>query len=348
MFLVVIAKSIALALALSSGEATISPCANDNDFRYPSPVEDKMLNCKQIRYRENRRALMCTFPEVATNCPQACGLCCEDVASYQFKLRNMDVFQSCTWILGNKNMEKIKRRHSIYCTYGEENLLYAWGNRTVRDACPVSCDFCFSPVPAILPSGPTTWQEDLETVLDELNSYLLSNSTFLDQMIFSLVTAQSNAKERLNPDLYNAFLLEGNGWPTTIPEYLAFLTRYAQWVPQQNDYDGWLAKPNQSYDESHQEVYDRLVHFYYLINQKLPNDGKTLQDDPWFSDWLVEYAKVWGKFCDSTESITPETIHSFWKLSKPFNITQSMIPINEEDIPGSINKYTIYNDKGQP
>ncbi len=200
-----------------------------------------------------------------------------------------------------------------------------------------------------LTSGPTTWQEDLDTVLNKLVDYLYSNPVFLDQLKFSLVTAQKNASEKLDRNLYSAFglLVPGNGWPTTIPEYLAFLTRYAQWVPQQNDYDGWLAKPNQSYDESHQEIYDRLVHFYYLINQKL-NDGTTLQDDPWFSDWLVEYAKVWGKFCDSPESITPETIHSFWKLSKPFDITQSMIPINEEDIPGSINKYTIYNDKGQP
>jgi len=195
---------------------------------------------------------------------------------------------------------------------------------------------------------PTSWQEDLNASLKEFENYISMNNTFEEELLFSLNIADKRAKCDLRPELYDAFLLEVNGWPTTIQQYVKYLQWFASWIPQQNDYDGWLSKDG-DYLSSHEEIYDRLCHFYYLINQRLPdNDDKTVQDNEWFAGWIVKFAQVWGKFCDSPESISPETIYSFWKYSKLFNVTDSMIPINEEDIPGNTNKFTIYNDQGKP
>jgi len=198
----------------------------------------------------------------------------------------------------------------------------------------------------------TTWQQDLEARLEELEKYIGTNAAFGHDLSHSLKTANDNAKgahntkSALNPELYKAFLLEVNGWATSFEDYFKYLTWHASYVPRQNDYEGWLNGTTQDYYSTHQEVYDQLCHFYYLINQQLPSGG-TVQDNTWFAAWLVKYAQVWGKFCNAPESISPESIYSFHKLSN-FNVTDSMIPMNEEDIDGNINNYTIYNDKGQP
>jgi len=204
----------------------------------------------------------------------------------------------------------------------------------------------------------TPWQKYLETRLKELNEHIKANPNFQADLLYSLQTANSNASQNggLDSRLYEAFRIAGvNGWPTSFEEYFAFLTWFASYIPQQSDYNGWISD-TQDYSSTHQEVYDRLCHFSYLINQPLSTspvgeDKKTkttVQDDEWFADWLIKYAQVWGKFCDSPESISPETINSFYKNSKKFKIADSMIPMNEEDIPGSINKYTIYNEDGKP
>jgi len=92
--------------------------------------------------------------------------------------------------------------------------------------------------------------------------------------------------------------------------------------------------------QSHQEVYDRLCHFYFLIND--------IQNNDWFSRWLVQFARVWGKFCDSPDSISPETIYSFYELSPKFEVLDCMIPMNEEDRPEVLPEFTICNRDGEP
>lgn len=191
------------------------------------------------------------------------------------------------------------------------------------------------------------WQIDLETRLEELKTYIAQNSTFADGLLSSIQCAQKLGRENLAPELYEAFLIETPyGWPTSIDAYYRYLTWYASYVPQQSDYDGWLDGSVLDYNSTHQEVYDHLCHFYYLINQRLLSNGVTLQNDVWFSEWIVRYANVWGKFCNGPDSISPKTIQSFYKNSKKFNITDSMIPMNEEDI--EVNQYTIYNDQNKP
>lgn len=205
----------------------------------------------------------------------------------------------------------------------------------------------------------STWKEDLKVQLKELKTYVRSNYDFKRQLKKSLQIAKINAKRDLNPLLYKAFILDDvSGWPETMNEYYRYLTWFASYAPQQQPYDGWLNGPPQDYDASHQEVYDQLCHFYYLINQNVcspPDDDSkkkvTVQDNEWFADWLVRYAKVWGKFCNSAESISPKTIYSFYARSEKYNVTDSMIPLNPDDdqeLTHERHDYTIYNGEGIP
>lgn len=192
------------------------------------------------------------------------------------------------------------------------------------------------------------WERDLEIRLEELEQYLANNATFETDLLYSIQSAKSRGRQNLDPKLYYAFLIGVNGWPSSIDEYFRFLTWFSSYVPQQSNYEGWLNGTTQDYYSTHQEVYDRLCHFYFLIYQPLPSGCGTVQDNSWFAEWLVRYAQVWGKFCNSPDSISSQTIQSFVKNSKSFNITDSMIPMNEEDIPGNVDQYTIRNEKGQP
>lgn len=191
------------------------------------------------------------------------------------------------------------------------------------------------------------WERDLKICLKKLEHYIANNATFKTDLLYSIQLAKRSAHQNLESKLYHAFLLGVNGWPTSIDEYFCYLTWYSSYVPQQSNYKGWLNGTTQDYNSTHQEVYDRLCHFSFLIYQTLPRGG-TVQDNKWFAKWLVRYAQVWGKFCNSPDSISPQTIQSFVKYSKSFNITDSMIPMDKEDIHGNIDQYTIYNEKGQP
>ena len=152
-------KASLLALALIQGSASAA-CVNDPTFEWPSIADgNKKKTCKQIRIKESRRTTMCLISEVATACPQSCGVCCEDDSTFEFPLRNNpDKIQNCTWILRNKNEDKTEKRIDRYCTKGENGTkpLYTHNNRTIRDACPKSCNFCFTTVTPEPTSGPTT------------------------------------------------------------------------------------------------------------------------------------------------------------------------------------------------
>eukprot|EP00550_Attheya_septentrionalis_P013577 CAMPEP_0198306062 /NCGR_PEP_ID=MMETSP1449-20131203/58221_1 /TAXON_ID=420275 /ORGANISM="Attheya septentrionalis, Strain CCMP2084" /LENGTH=503 /DNA_ID=CAMNT_0044008607 /DNA_START=3143 /DNA_END=4654 /DNA_ORIENTATION=- len=195
----------------------------------------------------------------------------------------------------------------------------------------------------------STWQGNLDKRIEELQYHVDSSPDFKTNLEYSLKKADSNGRSMLNPKLYEAFLLDGApGWPTDVNEYYSFLRWFASFVPQQSSYDGWKADPSCP-SSAYQEVYDQLCHFYYLVDQPL-SDGRIVENDPWFAKWVVEYANVWGEFCDTTDSISPETIYSFHKRSPNFNITDSMIPWNKEDYPddGIFPPYTIFNSKHEP
>lgn len=66
--------------------------------------------------------------EVHNACPQTCGLCCADDASYTFPTTNSGD-QDCDW-LGKKQV-----RIETYCDQ--------WlGGQNVKNGCPLTCGLC--------------------------------------------------------------------------------------------------------------------------------------------------------------------------------------------------------------
>ena len=149
---------------------------------------------------------------------------------------------------------------------------------------------------------------------------------FVKQLLESLKKANDQAKEGgLDQALYEALPLKGmNGWPTTFDEYVYYLCVYSRWIPHQSDNPAW-ADPTDLGE--HQEVYDYLCWFYWLIDQPLKSlRGGVLQDIPWFADFLVLWARDWGRFLNSTESFNDAILESFRRESPEYQIEDSMIP----------------------
>lgn len=155
---------------------------------------------------------------------------------------------------------------------------------------------------------------------------------FLPMLVRSLERASQRAQlplpEGLDPALYAALPFDGmDGWPTTIETYVDFLVRFSRWIPQQSSDPVWCEPGSETKRNplgEHQEVYDRLCFFYWLIDQDL-GDGKVLQDIPWFARFLVGYARVWGNFLDSTDSFSEEILKNFIEYSPKYKVENSMI-----------------------
>lgn len=153
------------------------------------------------------------------------------------------------------------------------------------------------------------------------------DTDFVAQLLESLDLANTKAKDGgLDPGLYEALPLPGmKGWPTTFDEYVYYLVAYSRWIPHQSSEAVWL-DPTSPIGE-HQEVYDYLCWFYWLIDQPLDSlDGGVLQDIPWFAKFLVVWADVWGHFLDTPASWSPAMLDSFIAESPEYTIQDSMIP----------------------
>ena len=151
----------------------------------------------------------------------------------------------------------------------------------------------------------------------ELLVHAKYHPSFIELLTQSLNMARNTAREQLDPALFDAL-----AWPTSYPEYIAYLRDFSRWVPQQSSDPAWK-NPN---SDEHQEVYDRLCHFYWLIDQGVGANGSVVVEDiPWFSEWLVGYARYWGAFLDTTESFSPEILESFLKNSPMYEVEASMV-----------------------
>eukprot|EP00357_Protocruzia_adherens_P023126 CAMPEP_0114999770 /NCGR_PEP_ID=MMETSP0216-20121206/16346_1 /TAXON_ID=223996 /ORGANISM="Protocruzia adherens, Strain Boccale" /LENGTH=396 /DNA_ID=CAMNT_0002364713 /DNA_START=133 /DNA_END=1323 /DNA_ORIENTATION=+ len=135
--------------------------------------------------------------------------------------------------------------------------------------------------------------------------------------------AQEKAKLHLKPELYDAFNSifrdkdSGDvfGWPTTVEDYLKYLDTFVKMTPNEiNDPlhpKAWKSSPGEN--GYNRKVFDLLCQSYWMICQDV-GDGqqkKTLQEYPIFSEWLQNFARDWGTFLDSEDSLTPESLRSF-------------------------------------
>ena len=156
-----------------------------------------------------------------------------------------------------------------------------------------------------------------ESVIQSLDEQAHQDQDFIGLLEASLQEANHKAKSELDRDLYK--VLE---WPTSYPEYVEYLRFFVRWIPQQENIDAW----KQPHTENHQEVYDRLCHFYFLIDQPVgPNKDVIVQNIDWFSDWLVDFADAWGDFLNTTDSFNDEVLASFILNSPEFQVGNSMV-----------------------
>ncbi|ULC60823.1 phosphatidylserine decarboxylase [Flaviramulus sp. BrNp1-15] len=147
--------------------------------------------------------------------------------------------------------------------------------------------------------------------------YLLNLATTDDWTLIeqSLNIAKNNARLSLDQVLFESLY-----WPTDRYSYINYLNAFVKWIPQQSGEAAWR-KPNTLHS---QEVYDRLCHYYYLVDQQT-SSGTLAQNIPWFSEFLVDYANYWGDFLNTPESFNETILNSFIKFSPQYRIQDSMV-----------------------
>ncbi len=153
-------------------------------------------------------------------------------------------------------------------------------------------------------------------VVNELKNRLDQDSELANLLEESLKKARLIAEAELNPELYKALR-----WPEDIPSYLEYLEWFANWPPQQSTDPVWTEPGT----DEQQEVYDRLCHFYWLIDQKVGPGKRIVENDEWFSQWLIKYADAWGSFLDTTESFNDDILKSFLEDSPKYRVQDSLI-----------------------
>ncbi len=178
-------------------------------------------------------------------------------------------------------------------------------------------------------------------VIQALKEKLDNDKELREALLLSLKLAKANAGNgSLEPKLFDALR-----WPLTVQEYISYLDFYAKWIPNQYG-DAW--RTPDGYNQN-QEVYDRLCHFHWLVNQELYGNGVVLfqavQSGEWFREWMTSYARLWGEFLDTPESFNENTLNSFREFAPQYHIEDSMIvdPHTGRLIPNSPSGWQTFN-----
>ena len=150
----------------------------------------------------------------------------------------------------------------------------------------------------------------------------LRNEVSKEEGFFELLNASlSAAKKAASNGALNSQLFTILDWPTDLVSYINYLEEFKCWKPQQSSNPAW-----QDADGNSQEVYDRLCHFYFLIDQKVGANGTTIvQNIDGFKEWLVAFTDVWGSFLNTTDSFSEDILQTFIKYSPKYRIQDSMI-----------------------
>ncbi len=152
-------------------------------------------------------------------------------------------------------------------------------------------------------------------IIHELEKKLEADTSLKNTLLLSLQKAKVIGESELDTALFAAL-----DWPESIDSYLDYLRAFACWIPQQSKDKAWTAPGT----DEQQEVYDRLCHFYWLIDQKVDNGKKIVEDNTWFSQWLIRYAAIWGDFLNTTESFNHEILQTFLEDSLKYRVEDSM------------------------
>ncbi len=107
--------------------------------------------------------------------------------------------------------------------------------------------------------GTTQQQTTTAEAIEVFKAKAAADPNFVELLESSLKSAESQAKTQLDRALYEAL----NYWPCDLAGYVDYLVCFARWIPRQSSDPAWT----QPGTDEHQEVYDRLCHFYWLIDQ---------------------------------------------------------------------------------
>ncbi len=130
--------------------AAVAACLNNQDFVFF--YEGKARPCSNIRLKEDRRRTLCQEDSVRDNCPQTCGICCDDDPDFEFSLKKRpNTKQDCNWIVKNEN--RVDTRRENYCAIDDYDPV---SGSTIRNMCPKACDFCQDFVAQGPTEAPTT------------------------------------------------------------------------------------------------------------------------------------------------------------------------------------------------
>jgi phosphatidylserine decarboxylase len=169
--------------------------------------------------------------------------------------------------------------------------------------------------------------------IEFLKGKAATDSNFLALLLASLQKADAASKSDMDEQLRSVL-----SWPTDLPDYIEYLEEFSRWAPQQSSNPGW-ADPETGFS---QEVYDHLCHFYYLIDQPVGTDGATLvQDIDWFSQWLVDFADLWGSFLNTADSFSDAILQTYIDFSPYFRVQDSMID-GKPNKPGGWNSFNEF------
>lgn len=109
---------------------------------------------------------------------------------------------------------------------------------------------------------------------------------------------------------------------TNLAEYLQYINQLLYWVPSE--------------DVPGKEVYNRICKFYFILDQEpvvklqnaiLPSHAPDKEPAPTteLSAWMVRYAQAMGEFLDTPESLTAESLNSFYD-SPNYNMDDYLVP----------------------
>ena len=157
-------------------------------------------------------------------------------------------------------------------------------------------------------------------VADALAELLHADTGLRERLERSLRLARERAQAGIRPELFAAL-----PWPTDAEAYVAYVRDFARYVPRQTPREAWRSADG---GDAYEEVHDRMVHFYWLVDQGAdgPGAADVVQADARFAAWLLRFARAWGDFLDSPASLTPETLASFREHAPDYELAASELP----------------------
>lgn len=130
-------------------------------------------------------------------------------------------------------------------------------------------------------------------IVQTLVDYLVENPEFKNQLEQSFQLAYSTGLEE-----FAEYGIQ------TLNDYINYLDKYVNWVPTEN--------------VTGRNVVQHICLFYFILDlppvnqQQNPIDPSVTTPYRWLSQWLIDYAQVMGAWMDTTASITPQSLASFY------------------------------------